>query len=99
MAKDLREMVEEFLSLPEEKKGDALKEIQQESYRIENMSYLLDDIRYAAKEAIGDKAKMLTEDDLMAIAERYDDRHDQSLSNLDQMIYFVEEKAKEKGLC
>ena len=99
MTKDLREMVENFSSLPGEKKEDALKEIQRESYRIESMSYLMDDVRYAAKEAIGDKAEMLTEDDLVAIAERYEDRHDQSQSNLDQMIYFVEEKAKEKGLC
>lgn len=99
MAKDLREMVEKFSSLPEEKKDDALKEIQREAYRIESMRYLLDDIRYASLEAIGERAAMLTEEDLVAIAERYEDRHDQSLSNLDQMIYFVEEKAKEKGLC
>lgn len=99
MTKDLREMVENFSSLPDEKKEDALKEIQRESYRIESMSYLMDDVRYAAKEAIGDKAEMLTEDDLVAIAERYNDRHDQTLSNLDQLMSFVKEKAKKKGLC
>lgn len=59
MASKLREMVDNFSSLPEEKKDDALKEIQREAYRIESMRYLLDDIRYASLEAIGKEQQCL----------------------------------------